>query len=195
MGLSPAVLHDLLQSGADATDKGKGKAPMPTGVVYELNGDSGQIEPRLRLWVNPAHPPSPPSRVEEVEEDDAEDGPPVALLWALQRHLEAPDAGSQTAVDANEKVEIVIPLVSDSAFFQLLATTLRVLAEHLLAIHLQFVQTLTELTKAVSDSARPVSSTSAGFKAHSPFNSDAGAVRVNASSRKVCCHIGYTHPC
>ncbi|KAJ7139076.1 SPX domain-containing protein [Mycena epipterygia] len=184
LGLSPAVLHDLLQSGTDATDKGKGKATMPTGVVYELNGDSGQIEPRLRLWVDPPHPPSPPSRVEEVEEDDAEDGPPVALLWALQRHIEPPAAGSQAAVDASEKVEIIIPLVSDSAFFQLLATTLRVLAEHLLAIHVQFVQTLTELTKAVSESARPVSSTSAGFKAHSPLNTDAGSVRVNASSRK-----------
>ncbi|KAJ7275743.1 hypothetical protein C8J57DRAFT_1311579 [Mycena rebaudengoi] len=51
--------------------------------------------------------------------------------------------------------EIVIPLASDS-----------------------------ELTMAVSDSARPVSSTSAGFKAVSALTSDPGGVRAGASSRK-----------
>ncbi|KAJ7489598.1 SPX domain-containing protein [Mycena latifolia] len=192
LGLGPAVLHDLLQSGTQSS-KGKGREVGPTRVFYELNSDSGHIEPRLRLWVNPPIPPSPPtrSRVEEIEEDETDDGtvdsaqdePQVALLWALQRHAEPPDTAAQT-IDAANKVELVIPLASDSAFFQLLATTLQALADHLLAIHEQFVETLADLTKVVSASARPVSSTSVGFKAHSPLKSDAGGVRVDASSRK-----------
>jgi hypothetical protein len=100
----------------------------------------------------------------------------------------APIIEPSTVDDGNtNKVEIVIPLVSDSAFFELLVTALQGLSAHLLAIHAQFVETLAELTRSVSDSARPVSSTSHSFKAHSPWNSDAGGVRVDASSRKVRC--------
>ncbi|KAJ7083647.1 SPX domain-containing protein [Mycena belliarum] len=187
LGLGPAVLHDLLQSGTDP--KGKRREATPTRVFYEFNSDSGHIEPRLRLWVDPPVPPSPPSRsrVEEVDSekrdsrsDDAEHVPQVALLWALQRRAETPEQ----PVDIADKVELVIPLASDSAFFRLLSTTLQALSDNLLAIHAQFVATLADLTKVVSDTARPVSSTSIGFKAHSPFNSDAGVVRVDASSRK-----------
>ncbi|KAJ6535940.1 SPX domain-containing protein [Mycena vulgaris] len=198
LGLGPSVLQDLLQSGTDTSAKGKGRETTTTRVVYEFNSDSGHIEPRLRLWVDPPVPPSPPtqSRVEEVEEDDTEDGSeaseasevsagdqPVALLWALQRHAKLPDAAAE-ALDATNQVELVIPLASDSAFFRLLATTLQALAEHLLAIHVQFVETLADLTKVVSATARPVSATSVGFKAHSALRTDAGGVGVDASSRK-----------
>ncbi|KAJ7122302.1 hypothetical protein C8R44DRAFT_876601 [Mycena epipterygia] len=48
------------------------------------------------------------------------------------------------------------------------------LADHLIAIHHQFMATLTELTRVVSDSARPVSSTSPAFKAHSVLQANAG---------------------
>ncbi|KAJ6551658.1 hypothetical protein B0H19DRAFT_175761 [Mycena capillaripes] len=185
LGLGPTVLHDLLQSG-----KGKGKET-PTRVEYELNRDSGHIEPRLRLWVEP--PDASSSRVEEVDEDDTDsDESQIPLLWALQRHgakvILPPNVDDGNMVDygnkPGDKVEIVIPLVSDSAFFQLLVTTLKALSEHLLAIHAQFAESLEELTKAVSDSARPASSTSSGFKAFSPLKADAGGVRVDASSKK-----------
>jgi len=180
------VLQDLLQS----SSKGKSKET-PTRIEYELNGASGQIEPRLRLWVDPPTG----SHVEEVEEDgmESELSPEsqTSLLWVLQRHMDPPDVAAAANIKTQmvnfggkSKVEIVVPLVSDSAFFQLLVATLEGLSEHLLAIHAQFVETLTELTRAVSDSARPVSSTSQGFKGHSPLKADPGGVRVGASSTK-----------
>ncbi|KAJ7471276.1 SPX domain-containing protein [Mycena galericulata] len=188
LGLGPAVLQDLLKTGT--AGNGKGKETALTGVAYELNNDSGHIEPRLRLWVEPPNAPSPPSRVEEVDDDDdtddasqSDDASHVALLWAFQRQMEPPDSDS-SSVASGSKVEIVIPLVSDSAFFQLLATTLQALRDNLLTINAQFVRTLGELTTLVSQSARPASATSPGFKAHSPLSADAAGVRVDASSRK-----------
>ncbi|KAJ7176466.1 SPX domain-containing protein [Mycena filopes] len=181
LGLGPTVLHDLLQSGADASGKGKGKEA-PARVVYEFNSDSGNIEPRLRLWVDPPQAPSPPGRVVEVEEDEPENASQVALLWALRQRVPPPESPVQS-LDSGDKVEIVIPLASDSAFFQLLATTLQSLSEHLLTMQAQFVKTLQQLTITVSDTARPVSSTSSHFKPHSALKSDAGGVRVDASSK------------
>ncbi|KAJ6447875.1 hypothetical protein C8R45DRAFT_850636 [Mycena sanguinolenta] len=190
VGLGPAVLQDLLK----ARDE-----DAATRVEYQFNGASG-IEPRLRLWVDPPNAPTPPKkkgRIVEIqeEEDDTDtemspESSQVSLLWDLQRHGE-PDlpgpAASQsdpTTVDKS-KVEVVIPLASDLAFFELLVKTLRELSEHLTAIHAQFVETLTELTKTVSAAARPVSSTSHGFKALSALRSDAGEVRANAMTRKA----------
>ncbi|KAF7324866.1 hypothetical protein MKEN_00528700 [Mycena kentingensis (nom. inval.)] len=189
LGLGPSVLHDLLESGV-VSHKGKGRETLPPRVEYEFNGNSGHIEPRLRLLVDPPNAPTPLDAAglhaldEDGEGDPADEeanaASQVALLWALQRRAELaepPDPGEQT------KVAMVIPLVSDSAFFQLLATTLHGLSDHLLTIRAQFVLTLTELTKTVSDSARP-SSSGSGFKVHSALRADAGGVRVDASSRK-----------
>ncbi|KAJ7621081.1 hypothetical protein FB45DRAFT_980684 [Roridomyces roridus] len=172
LGLQPGVLQGLLAT----SGKGKGKEEVPS-VFYELNTASGNIEPRLRLWVKPPDAPPPPSRVQQVEDedDDGEDASSVSqisLLDVLQRHPEF------------ESGELVIPIVSDSAFFQLLATTLQGLQENLVAVNAQFVETLGELTRAVSESARPASSTSSSFKAFSGLRSDPGGVRVGTSSGK-----------
>ncbi|KAF7377807.1 hypothetical protein MSAN_00204100 [Mycena sanguinolenta] len=191
LGLGPAVLQDLLKARDDEA---------PTHVEYQFNSASGHIEPRLRLWVDPPNAPSPlKSRIVEVNEDDTEteastevspESSQVSLLWALQRHVEpdmpaALDNDTSTVDHDNKsKVEVVIPLASDLAFFELLVKTLRGLSEHLIAIHAQFVETLAELTKTVSDAARPISSTSHGFKAHSALKSDGGGVRVNSLTRK-----------
>ncbi|KAJ6447872.1 hypothetical protein C8R45DRAFT_884436 [Mycena sanguinolenta] len=193
LGLGPAVLQDLFEvRDADAA----------TRVEYRFNSASGRVEPQLRLWVDPPNAPPPPrkkSRIVEIQEDDTEtetssESSQVSLLWALQRHVEPDLLGSAaslvdpaTVVDhANKsKVEVVIPLASDLAFFELLVKTLRGLSEHLIAIHAQFVETLTELAKTVSAAARPVSSTSHGFKALSALRSDAGGVRANAMTRKA----------
>ncbi|KAF7368930.1 hypothetical protein MVEN_00219200 [Mycena venus] len=181
LGLGPEVLQDLLQASA----KGKSKESA-TRVEYEFNSASGHIEPRLRLWVDPPNAPSPPapSRIHEVEDDETESeiSSPSASQSCRHRPILRPKWSRIRG--GNSKVEIVIPLQSDSAFFQLLVTALQGLSEHLLAIHAQFVETLAELTRMVSDSARPVSSTTSAFKAHSPLKSDAGGVRVDASSRK-----------
>ncbi|KAJ7275691.1 hypothetical protein C8J57DRAFT_1177357 [Mycena rebaudengoi] len=171
LGLSPSVLQDLLQSNGDMSqdDEGREDAQASTRVIYELNSDSERIEPRLRLWVDP--PLGGPA-------DREDNAPHVDLLWALQRRAQ-PTLPAQA-----NATEIVIPLASDSAFFQLLSTMLQSLAEQLLSMRSQFSRTLEELTMAVSDSARPVSSTSAGFKAVSAITSDPGGVRAGASNRK-----------
>ncbi|KAF7370129.1 hypothetical protein MSAN_00643100 [Mycena sanguinolenta] len=193
LGLGPAVLRDLLNvRDQDAA----------TRVEYQFNSASGHIEPRLSLWVDPPNAPPPPtpskkSRILEIQEDDTEtetsaESSQVSLLWALQRDVKpavpaAPESEPSTVVDRENgrKVEMVIPLASDLAFFELLVTTLRGLSEHLVAIHVQFVETLTELAKTVSAAARPVSSTSQGFKANSALRSDTGGVRVNALTKKA----------
>ncbi|KAJ6460948.1 SPX domain-containing protein [Mycena sanguinolenta] len=188
LGLGPAVLQDLLKARDEAA---------ATRVEYQLNSNN-VIEPRLRLWVDPPNAPSPlkNSRIVEVNDDDTEteaspESSQVSLLWALQRHVEPdmPAASDNTDTstvdyDNKNKVEIVIPLASDLAFFELLIKTLRGLSEHLIAIQAQFVETLAELTKTVSDAARPVSSTSHGFKALSALKSGVGDVRVNSLTRK-----------
>ncbi|KAJ7792377.1 hypothetical protein B0H14DRAFT_2931218, partial [Mycena olivaceomarginata] len=184
------LVAELESLGLGPTSSNGKSRETSTRVEYEFNSASGRIEPRLRLWVDPPNAPSPPSRsrVEEVDQDD--EGPElssesqVSLLWALQRHVDSPDVPAAPIIEPST-VDDVIPLVSDSAFFELLVTALQGLSAHLLAIHAQFVETLAELTRSVSDSARPVSSTSHSFKAHSPWNSDAGGVRVDASSRKI----------
>ncbi|KAJ7248218.1 hypothetical protein B0H12DRAFT_1020206 [Mycena haematopus] len=186
LGLGPTVLQDLLKGRDERT---------PTRVEYQLNSLSGHIEPRLRLWVDPPNAPSPltKSRIVEVDEDDAESElsseSQISLLWALQQHVDPPEMPavsdietSKVDYDSRSKVELVIPLASDLAFFELLVTALRGLSEHLLAIHAQFVETLGELTRTVSDAARPVSSTSHGFRAHSALKSDAGGVRSDLYS-------------
>ncbi|KAJ7122308.1 SPX domain-containing protein [Mycena epipterygia] len=161
LGLSPAVLNDLLNSCAEGVETSS------TSVAYEFNSDSAHIEPRLRFSVDP------------LSHGDADSTRTNTFLLSHLQHPETYDA-----VEPGGKIEIVIPLVSDSAFFRLLAAALQMLANHLIAVHHQFVATLTELTRAVSDSARPVSSTSTAFKAHSVLQTDAGRVRVRASSSK-----------
>ncbi|KAJ7049489.1 SPX domain-containing protein [Mycena amicta] len=180
LGLGPSVLQGLLQSGA--AGKGKERESAPARLAYEFNSDSGLIEPRLRLLVDPPDAPAGIQALEDTAELDLETDAEnttsqLALLWALQRRAavgaQPPDPSGQ----------MVIPLASDSAFFQLLATTLKALSDHLLIIRAQFVETLQELTKTVSSSARP-SSAASGFKVHSPLRADAGGVRVDAASRK-----------
>lgn len=131
LGLSPAVLQELLESSkqeADdrVTDKGKGKAGSDDTpdltvdedahaakrhghfprAVYEVTGESGRIEPQLRLWMDPPTPStstpdeeSGSSVLSESTERDLEDeehleeefgGPHMSLLWALQRRSFAP---------------------------------------------------------------------------------------------------------
>ncbi|KAF7303708.1 hypothetical protein MIND_00600200 [Mycena indigotica] len=163
LGLAPSVLHDLLKSGA---------AEERAIVSYELDTHSGHIEPRLRLLAGP-----PAIEASDVVDPEAEQtASQIALLWASQRQTQRLDGDTAQG-------GLVIPLPSDSAFFELLTTTLQALSDNLLTIRTQFIATLSELTKTVSNSARPASAVSS-FKVHSALNADAGGVRVDASSRK-----------
>lgn len=62
--------------------------------------------------------------------------------------------------------EIVIPLASDTAFFQLLQTALQTLNAHLHFVRADFIAALDALTRSISRSARPQSS-SPGFRPYS----------------------------
>lgn len=62
--------------------------------------------------------------------------------------------------------EIIIPLSSDTAFFQLLSKALQSISDHLLIVQSNFIHTLQELSHNVSLTARPLSSTSK-FHPHS----------------------------
>lgn len=115
LGLSPQVLHDLLDN-QDSSSNGKGKQkaepctsphaeddPCVPRVVYEFNHRSGKIEPRLRLRVGANLPELAPtlsrlretltgashadevSTIEEAEEADPGSGPSMSLLYDMQR--------------------------------------------------------------------------------------------------------------
>jgi hypothetical protein len=62
--------------------------------------------------------------------------------------------------------EVIVPLVSDKAFFQTLTDSLASISAHLTAVHSNFVQTMHALAHTIGDSARPSSSTSS-FRTHS----------------------------
>lgn len=68
--------------------------------------------------------------------------------------------------------EVVIPLLSDTAFFQLLSAALQSLSAHLLTLHSDFTNTLKDLSRNISLSARPISSTSS-FHPHSSLSNPA----------------------
>ncbi len=90
LGLSPDVLQEHLLQGSDEKGKGKQVEKLIDGykVVYEVNEESGRIEPRLRFWVTLPDPTT--SDGHGTDEGDSivspalgEPGP--SLLWVLQR--------------------------------------------------------------------------------------------------------------
>ena len=79
----------------------------------------------------------------------------------------------------NGTKELVIPLRSDSAFFQKFSTGLQSLSSHLAEIHTRFVHSLKSLSKDISFTARPVSSSSSSFQPHST-TSDASSINISS---------------
>lgn len=146
--------------------------------------------------------------LERVGEEDPASPPEVtphsnSLLWSLQRQsgvaVAGHDAQSMGCVilynvlpqarlthdgpcpcraTGGTPHEVVIPLVSDTAFFQMLATALQALSAHLLTVHLDFVDTLHDLSRTIGDSARPASSTSGGFHPSSGVTAGSGHMRL-----------------
>ncbi|TFK37062.1 SPX domain-containing protein [Crucibulum laeve] len=180
-------------------------------VVYEFNEDSNKIEPRLRFWVDLPEPGEVlSSRVTEVTEDEEENSPERelgedadeegvfevgslqrSLLWSLQHRASSPLEGKGSTgfpmapSSLGNKQEVVIPLVSDTEFFQLLSTALEAVSAHMTIVHTHFSDTLRELSRTIGDSARPASATSRGVKPHSGVSSNAGIIRLpNATLAK-----------
>lgn len=80
-----------------------------------------------------------------------------------------------------EAQEVIIPLASDSAFYQLLIDALLVLSTRLTAVRLDFESKLHDLSRRISDAARPMSATHA-FRAHSAHDTNASVIDVQTPS-------------
>ncbi|KAF5353887.1 hypothetical protein D9756_007262 [Leucocoprinus leucothites] len=240
LGLSPTLLHKLLESQDGqllATslqlqkDASTTVSPSTSGrvtgsdepqstlissghgfprVVYEFNGESEKIEPRLRISVESLEDLGGLLRSEgkdrNVEQNEADtssldddlevmdptgsvemdhNAPPGdSLLWTLQKSSSEPQIPLEKDTQA-ELREVIIPLVSDSQFFELLYTTLEHMSAHLKSVEGDFMATLKSLSTAISDTARPASSSHSvlggSFQALSPLKDNAGVIHVRQS--------------
>jgi len=200
LGLSPAVLQELLEQRNNAgsvlseqprlpplglTDPST-KSPYPR-VVYEFSNASNPIEPRLRLWVKGSRTEALdpyPSHASLLKSTDVTCGDSDLALsdvgledMIYTTQIFSPDLllGDAVMEDAQE---LVIPLLSNTAFFQLLSTALQSLSAHLLTVRSGFINTLQTLSRDISLSARPVSSTSS-FHPHSS-SSDPASIAISS---------------
>ncbi|KIK50052.1 hypothetical protein GYMLUDRAFT_253313 [Collybiopsis luxurians FD-317 M1] len=125
----------------------------------------------------------------------------ISLLWALQRNAAvqnwAEDSPQITEVTETEEPqstkhpivfsdsrEIIIPLVKDSAFFELLSTALHSLSDRLSSLYGDFAESLETLSQKIGDSARPVSeSQRRNFHAYSAL-SNAGTISSPSKNNK-----------
>ncbi|KAG5645958.1 hypothetical protein DXG03_004750 [Asterophora parasitica] len=132
----------------------------------------------------------------------------LSLLWRLQRQAlraaeerESPERSTALIVEVDASLEVappivpdapplldhrpnevVIPLAADMLFFTTLSTAINDLSAHLVTVQSDFVDTLFALSRTISDSARPTSST-AGFRPHSGLTSKPWSV-ANVSKTK-----------
>ncbi|EIN05532.1 hypothetical protein PUNSTDRAFT_137637 [Punctularia strigosozonata HHB-11173 SS5] len=180
-GLSPEVLHQLLQSSTEPTDtskgcdaanigKGKGKekaTDADTPTVKELSqfmqDASSRSSVRVLYEVNTDHDRIEPRlRIVSIDE-------PLKISTSSMLEAESQQLCSVGSPASNEEEaeripstslvspEIIIPLASDSAFFSMLAAALQQLSAHLVTLRAQFEQTLHELSRTISAAARPMS--------------------------------------
>ena len=80
--------------------------------------------------------------------------------------------------------ELVIPLVHEVEFYNMLTTALESVTLHLTAVQSDFLSSLRDLSNIISDSAHPASSASK-FRPHSALTAHAGSVRVKISKVEV----------
>ncbi|KAG0695086.1 SPX domain-containing protein [Suillus ampliporus] len=192
LGLSPTILQQLLEQQNHASltanlieeirtndiPDGDDDKQRHATVVYEFTGTSAHLEPRLRLSVK--HP------------TDAASGhtiTPINILEALQLHSTA--LGYNTALlnisnSSTNTHDLIIPLRSDTAFFQLLVTALASLAAHLNTVHGSFTSTLHSLAHTISATARPASSTAPrAFSTYSMAVNNAATLRPSSGGRNT----------
>jgi hypothetical protein len=180
--------------------------------VYEFNCKSGKIEPRLRISITSSPIPSPSvSTASSATESDSieQDLKNMSLLWALQRNsavqgwgevedspqiMEVTDSEgsngerSQHPIVASDNQgtpkEVVIPLVKDSAFFELLSTALHKFSDRFSILYADYVETLERLSIEIGDCARPVSSHKHNFHPHSVL-SNPGTISLPSRRNQV----------
>ncbi|KAG1847331.1 SPX domain-containing protein [Suillus subalutaceus] len=191
LGLSPIVLQQLLeqQNPASLTAQIEGirqqcdrvsdsddsdDHQLHATVVYEFTGTSSHIEPRLRLSVKY------PTDATDVASSSSASFPSSRNQYGPGRYLLLIQEVQPSTHD------LIIPLQSDTAFFQLLNTALASLAEHLNTVHGGFTSTLQSLAYAISTTARPTSSSAPrSFSAYSMAVSNAATLRPRSGSRNT----------
>lgn len=100
---------------------------------------------------------------------------PINACWEL---LTAVPRITSPAV-AKGKQEVVIPLVSDTEFFNNLISALEGMSTHMSTVHQEFTKSLKSLSRTISESALPASA-SPSFHAHSAVSSHPGSIMVSA---------------
>ncbi|KAJ2918111.1 hypothetical protein MD484_g2338, partial [Candolleomyces efflorescens] len=93
---------------------------------------------------------------------------------AIMPQITAPGAASQSG----QTREVIIPLVSDTEFFNNLISALEGMSTHMQSVRDDFTKNLRTLSTAISDSALPASA-SASFSPHSPVTSHPGSIIVS----------------
>ncbi|KAF9443837.1 hypothetical protein P691DRAFT_678684 [Macrolepiota fuliginosa MF-IS2] len=171
-------------------------------IVYEFGEDLSRIEPHLRISLgSPGELGNPLQHVTEdnqgkandVKGSKADDHDKGVCLYASLTLLLCPLINfvnrSQGPTDANialDSSEIIVPLVSDGQFFELLCTTLGHMSIHMQSVQNDLLETVAVLSRTISRSARPASSCHSvlggKFHPHSPLNEHPGDVRVQAGS-------------
>ncbi|EJD34798.1 hypothetical protein AURDEDRAFT_188931 [Auricularia subglabra TFB-10046 SS5] len=197
-GLTPEVLHELL----DGDEKGKQRAfgERPADVhfrkaLYELSRESDAIVPHLKVWLPGPGQPERVGHIQELSDDTSNTSPdetPIlapkplhpdrahrragSLLWTLQRakatpeslaadawdddsppadpaHVPLPPSPPSSPTSPNEEAtEIALP--ADAAFFALLSRYIAQIAEMQQQLSDGFLDSVRELAKEVSLSAR-----------------------------------------
>ncbi|KAL0958879.1 hypothetical protein HGRIS_014194 [Hohenbuehelia grisea] len=165
-GLSPAILQDLLDASPSLDGSDLGATPTQAKAIYEFHVEDERIEPRLRLWVN-----NTPQSHDHL--DEPSNGEP-----SIPEPVENSQESSNPQSTAHEPYthEVVIPLVSDTAFFELLTSALQALATHLLAVQNDFMATLKSLAVTIASTSHPMSATSSSFRPHSSLSNPAASL-------------------
>ncbi|KAH8116989.1 SPX domain-containing protein [Phellopilus nigrolimitatus] len=118
------------------------------------------LQKRRKVGVIGEPPTDPDEATEEGNEVDDVPPPIVHPVELVKK---------QIRVSADGTRELVIPLASETAFFQLLYTALQSLASHLLIVRSNFISNLDGLARSISRTARPQSSTIRNFHPSSSF--------------------------
>ncbi|KAI0258543.1 hypothetical protein BC834DRAFT_980881 [Gloeopeniophorella convolvens] len=203
IGLSPPALHHFLEQDRSMPSgeinpraTGAPSANIRPKVVYELSPQVGKIEPQLQLSRIPRSDASHGARtcVTGVSAKRAKQAahfrrfevslertklPEVSVLiptWYLPVRRTKFILHSYETFEGSQAQQVTVPLVYDGAFYQLLSSALQSFSRRMQIVQVDFVAALHELAQTISQTARPLSSSSAF---HHPYSqaSDPGGVR------------------
>ncbi|KAK7689507.1 hypothetical protein QCA50_007299 [Cerrena zonata] len=189
LGLSPELLHQLLQeahSSSIASFKGKEReqphflldgtqistdidsSKLPR-ITYELNTESNEIQPRLRMWTYEDH----------LETSNTPSEPSSSFV--PPSHDDVPKGGPSSSPETSELREVVIPLASDTAFFQALVHAHTSLSSRLTAVSEEFRSNLDVLARDISSTAKPMSEASS----FQPYSHDSNPLAITVRAPNV----------